>query len=250
VEFKVIAGPCTIESRESIEQTAHLLSGYPNTVLKGGAFKPFTYAAKYRKIYQKCMGIDAYELLSTAATRNKLSCISEVMCVDDLPIVDGLITRVQVGSRNQQNFVLLEEIGLNKYPVFLKRHFGCSLDELYASCTYLENCSTWVCERGIVAPHNHHFRFLLDLHAVAVWRQRNEHIPIFVDCSHFIGTAAALMMTAEEVYYYVSTAAKGAKAVGANGIYLDVSHNPAKAWTDPFQCLSFEQFRRLMDELQ
>lgn len=248
--FQVIAGPCTVESQEQIEEIAAFLKSCGMKWIKGGGWKPLTWGPKHRKDYHQSLGYDGTRLLGLTARRHDLKSLSEWPWNVGSSIDAGLQMpdRIQVGARNQQSFCLLEEIEFWGLPVLIKRHFGCSLEELYASTTYLPNCDVWVCERGVRAfdPHG---RFLLDLQAIAEWKYKHPDIKIFTDVSHWMGVEKAKEGSGIK-YELISKAAKAAKVMGADGILVDVHPRPEEAWVDPYQSLTFREFQRLLEELE
>lgn len=241
--FQVIAGPCAVESREQIKEIAGFLKSCGMNWIKGGSWKPLTWGPKYRKPYQKYLGQEGMDILWDIAGRYKLKTLSELHRIDPCIRPD----RIQVGARNMQNFSLLDNLNHLGQPLLLKRHFGCSLEELYASTTYLTNCDVWVCERGVVVPHTHGYRYLLDYQAVIEWKMKYDH-PIFMDVSHWIGVSWAEQ--GKDVLHVVRKAAKAAKVIGADGILVDIHLRPKDAWVDPWQALTFEEFQRLLEELE
>jgi len=246
MNFTVIAGPCAVESQEQINTIAKVVAQYPNTILKGGGYKPLTWGPGHRKAYQKSLGEYGIGLLQYAAIAHHLNCVSE----DWFPTSTAL--RVQIGARNMQNFALLEHINKFQAPVLLKRHFGCTSEEIYASTTYLPDCDVWVCERGIRAFDTHGYRFLIDYQNVAEWVRVHPTIPIFVDVSHWIGVEKAKWLSTKfepQLYEVIKSATLMSKAAGASGVVMDIHPTPESAWVDPYQCLNMGQFQRLMGDL-
>lgn len=247
MSFEIIAGPCAIESQEQIEEIANFLRSCGMNWVKGGGWKPLTWGPGHRKEYQKSLGVSGIDLLVQEAIKYNLCSLSEVPYDWDEWHPPS---RIQVGARNQQNFLLLESLNYRRHPILLKRHFGCSLEELYASTTYLPDCNVWVCERGVVSPHMHGFRYLLDYQAVVEWKRLRVE-PIFVDVSHWVGSLWSKdHYHSSEIYPVIVKAAKASKVLGADGILVDVHPRPEEAWVDPYQALNFNEFRRLLEELE
>jgi len=223
-------------TQEQMDQIATVVKKYG--LLKGGLFKPLTWGPRHRKPYQKCLGFDGLPYLSG----HKTPWMYEVMSMSQ--VYRGA-ARYQIGARNQQNFSLLTNMARMQLPVMIKRNFGCTLEELYASTTYFEK-DVWVCERGIRSFDTQGFRFQLDYQGITTWKMSYQ-IPIMVDVSHWIGSEWAKNHHPDEVYKRVLGAAKTALAAGADGIYLDIHPDPARAWTDPWQALNLERFEELME---
>jgi 3-deoxy-7-phosphoheptulonate synthase len=248
--FQIIAGPCAVDTKQNTHTIAKSVKASGATVFKGGCYKPLTFPPSQRAPYQKALGKAGVQmLLATGPNLPIMAEVTEVRQLDDAD-VRGL-NRFQIGARNQQNFELLKAVGKTHKPVMLKRHFGCSLRELWASVCYLSEYGcrdAWVCERGVVAPHQHGFRFLLDFQGVMEWKRRHPHIPIIVDVSHWMGTAWAKVHQ-RDVFRMTLEASEAAVAAGADGIYIDVHTDPPTALVDPYQALTLDQFKILAEEL-
>jgi len=245
--MNVIAGPCAIESQEQILETAKFLKSLGMTWIKGGGYKPLTYGPGHRQEYQKSLGQNVgTSYLHTAREMCELKTLSEFVDIED----DFWADRVQIGARNMQNFTLLNQV--EGSSVLLKRHFGCSLEELYAATTYFPtDHDLWVCERGVVVPHQHGYRYLLDFQAVLEWKRIHPLIPIYVDISHWMGSkwAECMSWNVEEIVCMIISMAQLAKTAEADGILVDIHQNPAEAWVDPYQALTFPEFERLLNEV-
>ncbi len=223
-DFVVIAGPCSVESREQVIATAQAVRVRGAVLLRGGAFKPRT---------------SPYALLAEAGRITGLPTVSEVMSVDQVERMARSVDVLQIGARNMQNFDLLKAVGKTTTPVLLKRGLSASLDELLAAAEYIlseGNPHVILCERGI-RTFETATRNTLDLSAVPVLRERT-HLPVLVDPSHGVG-----------VRRWIRPLARAAKAVGAHGILVEVHPNPPEAKSDAEQALTFDDFEQIMAEL-
>jgi 3-deoxy-7-phosphoheptulonate synthase len=233
-EFVVIAGPCSVESREQVMDTAHHVARFGAKLLRGGAFKPRTNPYAFQGL-----GWDGVALLAEAGRATGLPSVSEVMSIDQVERMAREVDMLQIGARNMQNFDLLRAVGKTNRPVLLKRGLSASLDELLAAAEYIlaeGNPNVALCERGI-RTFETATRNTLDLSAVPVLRERT-HLPILVDPSHGVG-----------VRRWIRPLCRAAKAVGAHGILIEVHPNPEEALSDKDQALTFGDFREIMDDL-
>jgi len=231
----IIAGPCTIESQEHIDETAKFLSQFPGIILKGGCYKPLTFGPTHRQPHQKYHGQRAVGWLSQAGYLFNLPTISECMYETTVGYMSNVLSRLQVGARNMQNFALLERLNEYQCPILLKRHYGSSLDDLYAATTYFTHPHVWVCERGINLLDNHGTRFNLDLQAVLAWKEQHPAIPICVDVSHGCFKRE-----------YVAPLARAAAMLDPHALLIDVHPKPSEAWVDPVCAIDFKEFETLM----
>jgi 3-deoxy-7-phosphoheptulonate synthase len=234
-ELVVMAGPCAVESREQLMETARTVKREGARVLRGGAFKPRTSPYSFQGL-----GLPALELLSEAHAEFGLPVISEVVDAADVPIFEEHVDILQVGARNMHNFVLLKAVGQSRRPVLLKRGLSATIEEWLLAAEYVlsaGNPNVILCERGI-RTFETATRNTLDLSAVPVLRSRT-HLPIIVDPSHGTGHRAL-----------VAPMALAGAAVGADGLIIEVHPDPANARSDGDQSLSFEDFGALMDELR
>jgi 3-deoxy-7-phosphoheptulonate synthase len=232
--FTVMAGPCSVESREQITEIAHSVKKSGAKILRGGAFKPRT--SPYAFQGKQAEGL---EMLRIAKRETGLPLVSEIMNQTQIELFED-IDIVQVGARNMQNFDLLKEVGKLKKPVLLKRGLANTIEELLMSAEYIVssgNDQVILCERGI-RTFETMTRNTLDLAAVALLKQKS-HLPVIVDPSHASGIRSL-----------VPPLAKAAMAVGADGLIVEAHNNPAKALCDGAQSLDLEQFHSLMDELK
>lgn len=231
----VMAGPCSVESAEQIDTIASLLSTLGVRVLRGGAFKPRSSPYSFQG-----MGEQGLELMRGAADKYKMLVVSEVMDQTQIPMVVEYVDVVQVGARNMQNYNLLKELGKISKPVLLKRGISATLEELLLSAEYIMsggNYNVVLCERGI-RTFESYTRNTLDVSAIPVI-QKLSHLPIIADPSHGTGRRDK-----------VSPMARAAVAAGADGLLLEVHHEPEKALSDGAQSLFPAQFEKLMGELR
>ena len=231
--FAMIAGPCSVESREQLCTVAEAVKASGATVLRGGAFKPRT--SPYAFQGMRGAGI---ELLIEAKRHTGLPIVTEIMDISQLPLFEE-VDMIQVGARNMQNFELLKELGKLRRPILLKRGLSATLDELLMSAEYIMaggNTQVVLCERGI-RTFETATRNTLDLSCVPVLKQRT-HLPIIIDPSHATGKAA-----------YVAPLALAAAAVGADGLIIEVHNNPACAVCDGPQSLTPEAFDMLAKQV-
>jgi 3-deoxy-7-phosphoheptulonate synthase len=231
----VMAGPCSVESREQLLATARWVKREGAQVLRGGAYKPRTSPYAFQG-----MGRDALTLLAEARAETGLPIISELTDPADIELFDENVDVIQIGSRNMHNFVLLRAAGQTRRPVLLKRGFGATIDEWLMAAEYVlsaGNSNVILCERGI-RTFERATRNTLDLSAVPVLREMT-HLPVVIDPSHGTGRRSL-----------VGPMAVGAAAVGADGLIIEVHPDPPHARSDGDQSLSFEEFGALMDELR
>jgi 3-deoxy-7-phosphoheptulonate synthase len=234
-EFVVIAGPCSIESREQILQTAREVRARGAVMLRGGAFKPRTSPYAFQGL-----GWEGVALLAEAGRASGLPTVSEVMTTDQVSRMAEQIDVLQIGARNMQNFDLLKAVGRAGRPVLLKRGLSATIDELLAAAEYIlaeGNPSVMLCERGI-RTFEPATRNTLDLSAVPVLRERS-HLPVLVDPSHGVG-----------VRRWIRPLCRAAKAVGAHGLLVEVHPNPVEAKSDKEQALTFDDFSEIIRDLE
>ncbi len=225
--FALIAGPCTVESREQMLQTAHVVRDAGATLLRGGAYKPRTSPYAFQGL-----GQEGLRLLAEAKAETGLPIVTELMDMRDLDPVLEVADVVQIGARNMQNYPLLAEIGRSGRPALLKRGLSSTLDELLMAAEYIlkeGNPNVMLCERGI-RTFETAYRFTLDLMAVPVLKELS-HLPVIVDPSHAAGR--------RELVLPLSLAAA---AVGADGIIVEVHPNPDEAICDGPQAIRAEDF--------
>ncbi len=225
--FALIAGPCTVESREQLFETADVVKDAGVAMLRGGAYKPRTSPYAFQGL-----GQEGLRLLAEAKQRTGLPIVTELMDARDLEPVLEVADVIQVGARNMQNFPLLAEIGRSGRPVLLKRGLSATLDELLMAAEYVlkeGNPNVMLCERGIRTFENS-YRTTLDLQAVPVLKELS-HLPVVVDPSHAAGRRSL-----------VAPMSLAAAAAGADGIIVEVHPNPDVAICDGPQALLADDF--------
>ena len=228
----VMAGPCAIESREQLMETAFAVKKAGATFLRGGAYKPRTSPYSFQGLEE-----EGLKYMKEAREATGLNVICEVTSAHAIEAASKYVDMLQIGARNMQNFELLKEAGKSGMPVLLKRGLCATIDEWLNAAEYIiseGNPNIVLCERGIRTST----RNTLDISAVPVIRQKS-HLPIIVDPSHATGVRA-----------YVEPLAKAAIAVGADGLMIEVHPNPACALSDGPQSLTFDAFEKLMADLK
>ncbi|HEY5282158.1 MAG TPA: 3-deoxy-7-phosphoheptulonate synthase [Polyangia bacterium] len=232
--FVVMAGPCSVESAEMIEKTAHFVRERGAHMLRGGVFKPRTGPYAFQGL-----GLEGLDMLAAAGKAAGLPIVTEVMSPEQVRPVAEKSDMLQIGARNMQNFALLNAVGKVDRPVLLKRGMSSTIEEWLAAAEYIlaqGNGQVVLCERGI-RTFESATRNTLDLSAVVVLRERT-HLPIVVDPSHGTGKRA-----------YVAPMAWAARACGAHGVCIEVHPDPDKALSDGDQSLTYPEFASLMDGL-
>jgi 3-deoxy-7-phosphoheptulonate synthase len=230
----VMAGPCSIESREQLMETVDHVAKRGATVIRGGAFKPRTSPYSFQGL-----GVEGLRYLAEARDRTGLPVITEVMEPSQVDIVAEYADILQIGTRNMQNFSLLLACGRAGRPVMLKRGFGATIEEWLMAAEYIAsagNPNIVLCERGI-RTFETFARNTLDLTAVPVLHHLT-HLPVVVDPSHATGKR-----------WLVKPLAIGGVAVGADGIMVEVHPRPDEALSDGEQSLTFELFDQMMDAI-
>ena len=234
-EVVVMAGPCSVESREQLFSTAEVVAKAGGRVLRGGAFKPRSSPYSFQG-----HGEDALKLLHEAGEKFELLVISEVMEISQIPMMLPYVDILQVGARNMQNFNLLRELGKVRKPVLLKRGIAATLEELLLSAEYIMaggNYDVILCERGI-RTFETATRNTFDISAIPVVKKLS-HLPIVADPSHGAGRRDM-----------VAPMARAAVAAGADGLIIEVHCDPDHALSDGAQSMFPSQFDRLMAELR
>jgi 3-deoxy-7-phosphoheptulonate synthase len=230
----VIAGPCSVESREQAFETARAVKGAGAQLLRGGAFKPRTSPYSFLGLEE-----DALRILAEARELTGLPIVTEAMDARQLELVVKYADMVQIGARNMQNYTLLRDAGRVKHPVMLKRGPGATIEELLLAAEYIMaegNPNVVLCERGIRTFENY-TRFTLDLNAVPVLK-RLTHLPVLVDPCHGTGK-----------WEFVTPMARASVAAGADGLLVEVHPEPSKALSDGPQQLTPQNFAIMMQEL-
>jgi 3-deoxy-7-phosphoheptulonate synthase len=231
----VMAGPCSVESREQLFTVSELIAKAGAKALRGGAFKPRSSPYSFQG-----MGADALKLLREAGDRFNLLVVSEVMEISQIPLMLPYIDIFQVGARNMQNFNLLRELGKIRKPILLKRGIAATLEELLLSAEYLlsgGNYEIILCERGI-RTFETYTRNTMDISAIPIVHKLS-HLPITADPSHGTGRRDK-----------VAPMALASVAAGADALLIEVHHQPEKALSDGAQSLYPDQFAKLMDQLR
>ena len=231
----VMAGPCSVESRDQLFSTAEQVAKAGARVLRGGAFKPRSSPYSFQG-----MGEDGLKLLKEAGEKFGLLVISEVMEISQIPLMLPYVDILQVGARNMQNFNLLRELGKVRKPVMLKRGIAATIEEMFLSAEYIMaggNYDIVLCERGI-RTFETYTRNTMDISAIPIVHKLS-HLPMCADPSHGTGRRDK-----------VAPMARAAVAAGADAIIVEVHHNPDKALSDGAQSLYPAQFDELMDQLR
>ena len=234
-EIVIIAGPCAVESREQLFETARSVSASGANILRGGAFKPRSSPYSFQG-----MGEDGLKLLWMISKETGLPMVTEVMDTRQVELVASYADMLQIGSRNMQNFPLLKEAGMCRKPILLKRGMMSTIEEFLLAAEYIlsqGNDQVILCERGI-RTFETSTRNTLDLSAVPMLK-RLTHLPVIVDPSHGTG-----------IRWMVPAMAKAAVAVGADGLMMEVHYNPESALCDGNQSLSLDEFSVLMTDLK
>ena len=234
-QIVVVAGPCAVESRSQLLETAHAVKEAGATMLRGGAYKPRSSPYSFQG-----MGEDALEILAEAREETGLPIVTEVMSPEAVPVVDRYADVLQIGARNVQNYALLQAVGRTRTPVLLKRGMMSTVQEWLMSAEYIlsgGNRQVILCERGI-RTFETATRNTLDINAIALLK-RWTHLPVFGDPSHGTGKWELVVPTA-----------RACIAAGADGLIIEVHPRPAEALSDGAQSLKPERFAELMSDLR
>jgi len=229
----VIAGPCSVESREQILEIAHIVRESGAAGLRGGAFKPRTSPYSFQGLKEKGL-----QLLAEARDATGLAVVTEVMAADQVGLVAKYADVLQVGARNMQNYPLLEKVGESGFPILLKRGPSATMEEFLLAAEYIlktGNTQVMLCERGI-RTFEDHTRFTLPL-ATVPYLHQHTHLPVVVDPSHGTGKASL-----------VATMARASVAAGADGLIVEIHPDPEKALSDGYQALTPAAFKQMMTE--
>ncbi len=231
----VIAGPCSVESKEQTMKVAEAVKRAGASILRGGAFKPRTSPYSFQGL-----GVEGLRILREVGDAVGMPVVTEVLDPRMVDVVAEYADMLQIGARNMQNFPLLREVGRIDKPVLLKRGFGSTIEELLYAAEYIlaeGNDQVVLVERGI-RTFESSTRFTLDIAAVPVLKEKT-HLPVIVDPSHPAGRRSL-----------VPPLAKAGLAAGADGIMVEVHPEPDKALSDGAQSLTIEMFESLMRELR
>ncbi len=230
-----MAGPCSIESEDQIEQCAEIVANAGAQVIRGGAFKPRSSPYSFQGL-----GEQGLQVIRKAADRHGLLVVSEVMDQVQIPMLCEYSDILQVGARNMQNFNLLRELGKVRKPILLKRGIAATIEELLLSAEYIMsggNYEVILCERGI-RTFETSTRNTMDISAVPVLKKLT-HLPVVADPSHGTGKRD-----------FVLPMARAAVAAGADGLLVEVHPDPDRAWSDGAQTLNTQQFIELMSQVR
>jgi 3-deoxy-7-phosphoheptulonate synthase len=234
-QLVVMAGPCTVESRSQILETAHAVKEAGATILRGGAFKPRTNPYSFQG-----HGRQGLEFLAEAREQTGLPVITEVLDTEDVGLVEEFADILQIGTRNMANFALLKKVGRSQRPVMVKRGMASTVDEWLQAAEYVlagGNGSVMLCERGI-RTFETSTRNTFDVGGMAVALARS-HLPVVADPSQAAGHR-----------YLVPPVSKAAVAAGADALIIEVHPDPAHARTDGSQSLNIPEFQKLMADLR
>jgi len=232
--FTVMAGPCAVESREQLLETAKGVKQHGASILRGGAFKPRTSPYDFSGLE-----VEGLRLLREASQVTGLPIVTELLRERDIDQIEKYADIIQIGARNIQNFALLRLVGKSRKPILLKRGMSTTIKELLMSAEYIlaeGNPQVILCERGI-RTFETATRSTLDISAVPVLKEKT-HLPVIVDPSHAAGRRSL-----------IPALARAALAAGADGILVEVHYQPKTALCDAAQQLNIQDFAKLMEEL-
>ncbi|WP_303995651.1 3-deoxy-7-phosphoheptulonate synthase [Megamonas hypermegale] len=233
--FAVMAGPCSVESREQLLEAARAVKECGAQFLRGGAFKPRTSPYDFQGL-----GVEGLKMMRSVADETGLKVVTEIVNINDIDTICQYADMLQIGARNMQNFQLLKEVGLTRKPVLLKRGLSATISEWLNAAEYIAsggNYNIVFCERGI-RTYETFTRNTLDLSAVAAVKELS-HLPIIVDPSHGTGR-----------WQMVQPMARAAVAAGADGLMIEVHPHPEVALSDGDQSLKPANFKIVMDEVK
>ncbi len=234
-QIVIIAGPCSVESRSQLLETAHAVHEAGGHALRGGAFKPRTSPYSFQGL-----GEEGLRYLAEAREQTGLAVVTEIMSVSKLPMVMEYADVLQIGARNMQNYTLLHEVGESQFPVLLKRGMSATIEELLMSAEYIlshGNRRVMLCERGI-RTYETATRNTTDINAIPVLKAQT-HLPVILDPSHSTGNWA-----------YVTAIARAGIAAGADGLIVEVHPHPEQAASDGGQSLKPERFAEMVRQVR
>jgi 3-deoxy-7-phosphoheptulonate synthase len=234
-DFVVMAGPCSVESRSQIIETAHAVKEAGAHILRGGAFKPRSSPYSFQGL-----GEEGLQYLKEASEQTGMPVVTEVMEPALVPLVCQYADILQIGARNMQNYALLHAVGRSQHPVLLKRGMSSFIEEWLMCAEYIlshGNTRVMLCERGI-RTFEKYTRNTFDINAIAVAKHLS-HLPVIADPSHATGK-----------WEYVASAAKASVAAGADGVIIEVHPKPDEAWSDGRQSLKPERFATLVTQMK
>ena len=233
--ISIIAGPCSVESREQLLESAHAVKAAGAQALRGGAFKPRSSPYSFQGL-----GEQGLQFLAEAREQTGLPIVTEVMTPEQLPMVTSYADILQIGARNMQNYELLKAVGRSGHPVLLKRGLMSTIEELLMSAEYIlaeGNRQVMLCERGI-RTFEKYTRNTTDINAIPVLKDLT-HLPVIMDPSHGVGKWA-----------YVAAVARAGVAAGADGLIIEVHPRPDEALSDGGQSLIPERFATLVQQVR
>lgn len=231
----VIAGPCSVEDRGQLLETAQAVHEAGAHMLRGGAFKPRTSPYSFQG-----MGVEGLDLLAEARELTGMPIVTEVMEPEKVPLVSRYADVLQVGARNMQNYALLHAVGASDRPVLLKRAISATVEELLMAAEYIlshDNQKIMLCERGI-RTFETATRNTTDINAIPVLKKET-HLPVILDPSHSTGQ-----------WEYVTSIARAGVAAGVDGLIIEVHVRPSEALSDGSQSLKPERFQELMEQVR
>jgi 3-deoxy-7-phosphoheptulonate synthase len=234
-EIANIAGPCSVESRSQLLETAQAVREAGANALRGGVFKPRTSPYVFQGL-----GEEGLEYLAEARALTGMPVVAEIMAVSQIELMTKYVDVLQIGARNMQNYNLLRAVGETRTPVLFKRGLSATLEEMLMASEYIlsgGNTRVMLCERGI-RTFETATRNTTDINAIPVLKALT-HLPVILDPSHSTGNAA-----------YVASIAKAAIAAGADGLIIEVHHDPAHALSDGKQSLTPEAFAKLVTQIK
>jgi 3-deoxy-7-phosphoheptulonate synthase len=234
-QIVIMAGPCSVETREQIVETALAVKEAGAQILRGGAFKPRSSPYSFQGL-----GEEGLELLAIAREASGLPFVTEVMSPEQVPLVTRYADMLQIGARNMQNYALLQAVGKVSCPVLLKRGMMSTIEELLMSAEYIlssGNPRVALCERGI-RTFEKYTRNTTDINAIPVIKEMS-HLPVVLDPSHGTGK-----------WEYVTAVARAGIAAGADGLIIEVHPHPEEAWSDGAQSLKPEKFAQLVTQVR
>ena len=230
----IIAGPCSVESRSQLLETAHAVREAGAHALRGGAYKPRTSPYSFQGLGEKGL-----EYLAEARQETGMPVVSEVMAIEQIPLVARYVDVLQIGARNMQNYNLLHAAGASQHAVLLKRGMSATIEELLMAAEYIlsnGNRRVILCERGILTFESS-TRNTTDINAIPVLKSLT-HLPVILDPSHSVG-----------YYQFVTAVARAGIAAGADGLMVEVHPNPLEALSDGGQSLKPERFAAMVRQV-
>lgn len=233
-DLLIIAGPCSVESEEQMDEIAKNLVECGVHYIRGAIYKPRTSPYSFQGLQE-----EGYEILKKIKQKYPIKIVSEIVNSNDIEKYNEFVDIIQIGARNMQNFELLKAVGMVDKPVLLKRGFGNTIEELLNAAEYIMangNENIILCERGI-KTFEHYTRNTLDISSVPVV-QKLTNIPIIVDPSHASGRSDLVLPLA-----------RAAVAAGANGVMIEVHPSPKESISDADQAISISEFKKLIDQI-